>query len=147
VKEEITFSFIKTVLHANNIAAPSTFTTVARLADLLICVGTSRFDLVINDFQTMISNGESSSLRFFADDLNSSAKVIRNSSLIAAVVKDASGCFSDVKEKLAVIFIETVLHASIEVASSSGATIARLTDLLISVETSQLGLVVHYVQV
>jgi len=135
------------MLHTSIVAAPSTFTAIARLADLLISVEASRFGLIVNDIQTMLSQCESSPVRFFTDDFNSSARVRRNSSFIAAVVKDASGSFSDVKEKLAVIFIKTMLHARTEVASSSGATVAWLTNLLISVETSQFGLVVYHVQV
>jgi len=52
-----------------------------------------------------------------------------------------------VKEKLAVIFIKTMLHTSIVAASSSGTTIARLADLLFSVEAGLFGLVVDHVQV
>jgi len=147
VKEEIAFSFIKTMLHAGVVTAPSPSTTIARLTDLLISVQASRFGLIVNNIQTMLGHCESSPLRFFTDDFDSRARVSWSSGLVAAVVKDTSGCFSNVKEKLAVIFIKTVLHASSEVAPSSGATIARLTNLLISVETSQFGLVVNNVQV
>jgi len=52
-----------------------------------------------------------------------------------------------VKEKLALSFIKTMLHASIVAASSTGTTIARLTDLLFSIEASQLGLVIYHDQV
>jgi len=40
-----------------------------------------------------------------------------------------------------------MLHANIKAASSSGSTIARLADLLLTVEAGQLDLVIHYVQV
>jgi len=147
VKEEFTFSFINTVLHASVVATPSTLTTIARLADLLLSVGTCFFGLIVNNIETVLSHCESSPGRFFTDDFNSCARVSRSSSLFAAVVEDAPGCRCDVKEKLAIIFIKAMLHASIVAASSSGSTIARLADLLFSVEAGQLGLVIHHVQV
>jgi len=83
----------------------------------------------------------------FTDKFNSGARVSRSSGLIAAIVKDASGCRSDVKEKLALSFIKTMLHASIVAASSTGITIARLTDLLFAVEAGQSGFRIHHVHV
>jgi len=147
VEEKLTLGFIETILHAIVVAAPSTSTTIARLADLLISVEARRFGLVVDHIQTLRSFRESSPHRIFTDDLNGGARVSRNSSLIAAVVKNASGGWSDVKEKLALSFIKTMLHASIVAASSTGTTIARLADLLFAVEAGQLGFRIHHVQV
>jgi len=91
VKEKFAFSIIKTMLHTSVVAAPSTSTTIARLADLLISVEARRFGLVVDHIQILRSFRESSPHRFFTDDLNGGARVSRNSSLIAAVVKNASG--------------------------------------------------------
>jgi hypothetical protein len=52
-----------------------------------------------------------------------------------------------VEEKLAIIFIKTVLHTSIVTTSGSGTAVARLADLLTSVQAGLFGLVIDDVQV
>jgi len=78
------------MLHTSIVAAPSTFTAIARLADLLISVEAGRSGLIVNNIQTMISRCESSPLRFFTDNFDSRTRVGRNSGFVAAVVEDAS---------------------------------------------------------
>jgi len=132
VKEKLALSFIKTMLHASIVAASSTGTTIARLTDLLFSIEASQLGLVIYHIQVC--------------DFDRSARVSRGSSLVAAVVKNATRRRSDVEEKLALSFTKTVLHASIVAASSTSATIARLTDLLFSIEAGRFGLVVNNIQ-
>eukprot|EP00493_Phyllostaurus_siculus_P020252 UN20577 len=163
MKEEFTFSFIETVLHANIVAAASAFTTITRLADLLISIETSRFGLIVNDIQTMFSESGSRSWNSTGkfgricrtwrlgrtcrtSELYSCSRVGRGSSVFAAVVQNASGCRSDVKEEFTFSFIKTMLHTSIVAAPSTSTTITRLADLLISIGASFLGLVINHIQ-
>jgi len=151
------------MLHTSIVAAASAFTTIARLADLLISIETSRFGLIVNNIQTMFSESGSRSWNSTGKfgricrtwrlgrtcrtrELYSCSRVGRGSSVFAAVVQNASGCRSDVKEEFTFSFIKTMLHASVVAAPSTFTTIARLADLLISVEASRFGLIVNNMQ-
>jgi len=153
VKEKLAINFINTVLHTRVVTAPSTSTTITRLADLLISVEAGRLGLIVNNIQTMFSHSGSSCGNNTwrtgrtcgnTSNLYCSSRVSRCSVIFAAVVQNASRRWSNVKNEVALIFIDAVLHASIVTAASILTTIARLADLLIPIGAGFLGLVVDH---